>query len=250
MYALTFSIIFAILATGLDANPVGLKAVSSSQRVLSADEMLFFTSDGRVETIKRINYREHTEGVAVATNIQHNYNFTTDFDGNTAPKIEKRCAVHKVWTLKPTERYVDWDIPMTEVVQAPPDSSVDLAVTEGFSMGNSLSVTTASTIEIVESFFSQSLGINHSKQWTLTYSTGYKFKLPPGKFGAVVINPMTTRHSGYLDIGCVGRAKRTEFSGESYESKSYSDNTWFEGLIGLCIGDTYPLHKCFGEGIL
>ncbi|KAI6248621.1 hypothetical protein HI914_03312 [Erysiphe necator] len=221
-------------------------------RTLNADEMIHFDSKGHVEVVPRSDYLNYTGGVPIARPEQLYANFTVDVEEetNAEHKIEKRCKKQTVFTMKPAQTYVNWDVPMSGVVLAPPNSPASVSINEGFHIQNSLSSPPSLAINQIKQFMKLTFGISYSKSWTSSYKTGYTFSVPAGKFGVVVINPLTTRHSGYVDMGCIGQAKRTEFFGESYQPKAYSNMEWVEGLIGLCVGDTYPLHKCFGEGTL
>ncbi|RKF53255.1 putative celp0028 effector like protein [Erysiphe neolycopersici] len=253
----TFAIIIqtCILAFGATAaaTPATINGPSSNiQHILAADEMIHFNSKGNVEVVKRSEYLKYTGGVPIATPEQRYVNFTidTEEEAETQHKIEKRCQKQTIFTMKPTQTYVNWDVPMSGIVLAPPDSTASLDINEGFTIENSLVSTQTLASGKIRNFMKHSFGTSFSKSWTTSSSHSYYFTVPPGKFGAIVINPLTTRHSGYVDIGCIGQAKRTEFSGESYRPKSYSDKEWVEGLIGVCVGDTFPLRKCFGEGTL
>lgn len=220
--------------------------------LLSADEVILFNNEGRVEIMSRSESLKFTGGLPVARKEQRYANFTLDIDEdiNTENKIQKRCKRQKVFTMKPAETYVNWDVAMSGVIRAPPHSNATINVASGYWIGNSLSVSIPATLDIIKEFLSASLGISYGRTWTTTYSAGYTFLIPAGKYGAIVSNPIATRHSGYVDLGCLGNSKRVEFSGESYRSKSYSDMAWVDGIIGLCLGDTYPLPRCTGKGTL
>ncbi|RKF54012.1 putative celp0028 effector like protein [Golovinomyces cichoracearum] len=245
-------------------------SLSEIKNELSPDEMIFFGREGRIQVIRRSEYATYTQGITIATAEQHYVNITNNTGGmrtdktkqlyqRTAEeidrdseglKMQKRCQQHQVFTMKPVESYVDWDIPMSGVLLAPSDSPASISVNEGFSIANSVSASVSANFALIKNFLKSTFDVSNTRSWTATSMGDYKFSVPPGKFGAIVINPITIRHSGHLDIGCIGQAKRTEFSSESYQSKKYSNMLWIEGLIGLCVGDTYPLKMCFGEGTL
>ncbi|RKF81715.1 putative celp0028 effector like protein [Golovinomyces cichoracearum] len=245
-------------------------SLSEIKNELSPDEMIFFGREGRIQVIRRSEYATYTQGITIATAEQHYVNITNNTGGMSTDKtkqlhhraaeeidrdseglkIQKRCQQHQVFTMKPVETYVDWDIPMSGVLLAPSDSPASVSVNEGFSITNSFSASASANFKFIKDFMKSTFDVSNTRSWTATSMGDYKFSVPPGKFGAIVINPITIRHSGHLDIGCIGQTKRTEFSSESYQSKKYSDMLWIEGLIGLCVGDTYPLKMCFGEGTL
>ncbi|RKF61349.1 putative celp0028 effector like protein [Erysiphe neolycopersici] len=220
--------------------------------LLNADEVILYNSEGRIEIVPRSESLHYLGDLPVAKAEQRYANFTVavEEDKNTGNKIQKRCKRQKVFTMKPVETYVNWDVAMSGVIRAPPHARATILVGSGYRISNSLSVNSPISLDVVQKYLTHSLGISYSKSWTTLYSSGYSFGVPPGKYGAIVSNPIATRHSGYMDIGCLGDSKRVEFSGESYQSKGYSGLTWVDGIIGLCVGDTYPLPRCFGNGTL
>lgn len=125
-----------------------------------------------------------------------------------------------------------------------------VSVTAGYSITNTIGVSVGASLTLVQDFLSTSYQIDYSQSWSSSYSAGYTFTVPAGKHGAVVSNPMTTRHSGSVDVGCVGYAETTTFQADSYSSKSYGDLAWVEGTISLCTSDTYPMPMCIGSGTL
>jgi hypothetical protein len=143
-------------------------------------------------------------------------------------------------------------VPMSSVLLAGSSGTTTVAVTEGYSISNSVSVGVSSQLTLVEDFLSTTFSISYTETWTSTYSASYSFQIPAGKYGAVVSNPATTRHSGRVDIGCIADAgvETTYFTADSYNSKAYGGLSWVEGTISLCTGDTYPLPRCIGEGTL
>ncbi|EPQ61702.1 hypothetical protein BGT96224_4402 [Blumeria graminis f. sp. tritici 96224] len=152
--------------------------------------------------------------------------------------------------MNPVEVFLNWDVPVSNVVLAPPMNSVSLNINQGFSIGNSVKTSLSTNIKAIKKFLSSSFSVGFSKQWTTAYSAGYRFSIPPGKYGVIVSNPLTTRHSGFMDVGCIGQAERTEFFSDTYQGKDFSDMSWVEGVIGLCVSDTYPVKRCLGSGTM
>ncbi|KAI6248624.1 hypothetical protein HI914_03311 [Erysiphe necator] len=256
MYLSTLTIIIqaAILAIEATATAPAIadKPSTRLKHILDANDVIVFDSKGRVEVVTRSESLKIIGDVPVAKAEQRYTNFTLETEERmqTEHKIEKRCKNQAVFTMKPAETYVNWDVVMSGVVRAPPHSSASINVGSGYWISNSLSVSIPWTFDVVKDYLSSTMGLSYGRSWTTTYSSGYTFMIPPGKYGAIVSNPIATRHSGHMDLGCIGNSKRVEFSGESYRTKSYSDMTWVEGIIGLCLGDTYPLPRCLGNGTL
>lgn len=224
---------------------------STLHRELTANDLIYFSHEEKIEIVSRKKYMADTVGVPIATEAQHNLNYTdTKGDEETSPTLQKRCASHTVWTLKPVEKFLGWDVLMSNVVSAPPNQSVSIYIDEGYWLGEKLSLSTSSKFNMVKIFMKTTFGVGFDKSWTTTASSRYSFTIPPGKFGAVVSNPLTTRFSGYIDTGCIGNMERSEFVGDSFQSRGHYKLDWVEGVIGLCVGDTYPLQRCMGKGVL
>lgn len=140
---------------------------------------------------------------------------------------------------------------MSSVVFSAPSTTATVAITDGYSIGNTVSVSLGTSLTLIEGFLSTSLGISYSESWTSTATVGYTFSIPDGKYGAVVSNPLTTRNSGRLQSGCVGDfSNGVEFVSDSYSSRAYGSLSWVEGTISLCTGDEYPMKMCVGDGTL
>ncbi|KAI0991955.1 hypothetical protein K3495_g16231 [Podosphaera aphanis] len=256
MYANTLFCMLVTITTASAAVFSSSQPSSNTNHELTADNMILFGINGEVNVVSRAEFEQSTNRAPIATAEQHNAKnpkYATqgkrEVDEAT-PDVEKRCPKHTVWTLNPAETFYDWDIPMSTVIHAPKNDAALVNVDSGYWVGNSLAVSTSASLDSVKKFLFNNFGLSVTSSWTTTYSTSYGFKIPPGKYGAVVSNPLTTRHSGYMDEGCIGSAKRTEFSSDSFQSKSHGGVSWVQGTIGLCIGDTYPLARCYGNGTL
>lgn len=237
------------LATNVVVTAAG--SLSKSKRLLSADEMIIYSNEGRTKVVPRAPLTTYIGDVALATPEQHHGGLKEVAKREAkSHRIQKRCEKREVFTLLPTEKYVNWDVPMSGVIHAPADSDVAISVSSGNMISNKLRVSTSEAFDVIKYFLLKTVGVSYTKSWTKKYVTKYSFIVPAGRYGAIVLNPLTTRHSGFMDTGCIGNIKRTEFSWESYETKDYSKMKWVDGIISLCLGDTYPLPRCLGNGTL
>ncbi|RKF77905.1 putative celp0028 effector like protein [Golovinomyces cichoracearum] len=246
-------LILAVLTISILANAsIAATTSSPSQKksLLSADDFVFSNKDGRAETVDREKYMAQMRRIPIATQEQHYNNKTESEDDMKKSSIRKPCTEYNVFTMKRVEKFVDWDVIMSGVVLAPPNRTASISISESYRISNKINVPVGIRGKIVEKFLSKALKIGLDNVWTTTKNTGFAFQIPPGKYGAVVSNPLTTRHSGYLDSGCIGSSERTEFSSDSYSSKDFEGLSWVEGVIGLCVGKTFPLPRCIGEGFL
>ncbi|RKF71481.1 putative celp0028 effector like protein [Golovinomyces cichoracearum] len=246
-------LILAVLTISLVANVSFAATTSSSSQkksLLSADDLVFFNKDGRAEIVNREKYMAQMRKTPIATQEQHYNNETESEDDIMKSSIRKPCTEYNVFTMKRAEEFVDWDVIMSGVVLAPPNRTASISISESYRISNKINVPAGIRGKIIEKFLTKALKIGFDNVWTTTKNTGFTFTIPPGKYGAVVSNPLTTRHSGYLDSGCIGSSERTEFSSDSYSSKNFEGLSWVEGVIGLCVGKTFPLPRCIGEGFL
>ncbi|TQS34245.1 hypothetical protein Golomagni_05379 [Golovinomyces magnicellulatus] len=246
-------LILAVLTISFVANVSSTETNSSSsqkQPLLSADDLIVFDKKDGVKIVNRKEYMAHTRKIPIATVEQHYNNETRSEDNEIENPIRKRCVQHQVVTMKPVERFVDWDVLMSGVILAPPNRTASVNVGEGYRMTNKLNVPASISRKFIETFLSKALKVGFDDVWTTTSGTGFAFTIPPGYFGAIVSNPMTTRYSGYLDSGCIGSSERTEFSSDTYTSQDFEGLSWVEGVIGLCVGKTFPLPRCIGDGFL
>ncbi|POS82188.1 hypothetical protein EPUL_006689, partial [Erysiphe pulchra] len=188
---------------------------SQIQREITAEDLIVTGHDGRIEIVSRKEYMAH---VPIATAAQYYNNLTTMEDKESSPAIEKRCQRRTVFTMNPVETFLNWDVAMSPVVLAPPNNTASVSIDKGYFLGDKLSVSMGTGLGIVKKFLTTTLSIKYDKSWMTDSSIKYSFKIPPGKFGAIVSNPLTTRHSGLVDVGCIGNSERIKFSGDSYQS--------------------------------
>ncbi|KAM3075341.1 hypothetical protein ACMFMF_006016 [Clarireedia jacksonii] len=188
---------------------------------LDESHIILFGENGRVEIANKADY---LSSVNIATTPPPGPNLI-DTNSTNASTLSKRCKSASIIRQNPDSVFLNWDVPMSSVVKAG-EASSSVAVTAGYQIGNSLSVSVSSSLTIVKDFLSSTLGISYSQTWTSTYAAAYTFPVPAGKYGVVVSNPRTTRRSGYVDTGCVGEGSSAYYQADSYESHAY----------GGCIG--------------
>ncbi|KAK0109528.1 hypothetical protein ONS95_002216 [Cadophora gregata] len=228
----------------------GLASAAVVPRTLNPDEIIVY-GEGRVEIMNKTAWESLQNGAMIGrpAAIHPDLVSGTGPVNSTASTLNKRCDSITVFTPNPVQTFLDWDVLMSSVIHATGDSAT-VSVTEGYSISNSVSVTAGLSAAIPETFLTASFGISYSETWSSTYSAAYTFGVPDGKYGAVVSNPWTTRHSGFVDSGCVGSASRAFYQADSYTSKASGGLSWVDGTISLCTGDEFPLKRCLGEGTL
>lgn len=159
----------------------------------------------------------------------------------------KRFDSSTVIIKNPASRFLGWDILMSSVLKGP--SSI--AVTSGYEISNSISVGTSATFTLVKDFLESSLSIDYTSSWTSSQSQQFTANVPEGKYGAFVSNPWTNRQSGNVFEGVIGsEGSLTYYQADSFESKSFDNLAWVDGVISLCTGDSFPMKRCLGDGTL
>ncbi|KAF8859174.1 hypothetical protein BDZ45DRAFT_714175 [Acephala macrosclerotiorum] len=250
MFTSTF--VSLILAASL-ASAAVIPDLTLAKRNLTENEIIIWGSNGRVEVMNKSDF------ALLASQSSLSFNLTAPtptslnktLSNNTLPSrsLSARCSTETIFTMNPVESFLNWDVPMSSILKAN-TATTTVSVTEGYTITNTVSVGVSTSLTLVEKYLSTTFSINYSEAWASSYSAAYAFTIPQGKYGVVVSNPLTTRHSGFVDIGCVGEAERTYFQGDSYSSKAYGGLSWVDGTISLCTGDTYPVPMCNGDGTL
>jgi hypothetical protein len=126
-----------------------------------------------------------------------------------------------------------------------------ISISTGYSITNSISVSQGASFTLVKDFLSATMSIDYSTSWQTSQTQQFSAAVPEGKYGAFVTNAWTNRESGHVWEGTIGgEGSLTYYQADSFESKSYGDLSWVDGVISLCTGDTFPLPRCVGEGTL
>ncbi|EPQ61701.1 BgtASP-20389 [Blumeria graminis f. sp. tritici] len=235
-----------VIATTLPLSPL--------ERSLTQDDAILFGLNGQVDVVPRTEFVRYAESLPLATEEQHIFNVSTpsldSAENKPSRTITSRCSKETVWALNPAHTFVGWDVLMSSVVKAPPNNSISINVEEGHWITSKLSASSSTTTKLIEKFLADAFSTSSDGSWSTSYSTTFSFEVPAGKYGAIVSNPLTTVHEGHVDVGCIGQAERTEFVSHTYQSRDYFNLKWVEGVIGLCVGDTLPLARCYGPGSL
>lgn len=161
--------------------------------------------------------------------------------------LEKRAG-DTIIVPNPSARFLGWDTLMSAIVKGAP---TDIAVSAGYSVSNSISVGVGAEFSIIENFLSASMSIDYTQSWESSQSQQFTAKVPEGKYGAFVSNAWTHRESGNIWRGKIGgEGSLTYYQGDSFDSRSFGNLNWVDGVIALCTGDSFPLKRCLGEETL
>ena len=251
------SLIFFKMLTSQLFSVIGLAtavlAAPSTIHLRSDDVVLY--GNGRYQIVKRTEleeleaYRKNGTVPPTPGSLMVNLITSSGSESETKPNspIKKRDGV-AIFMPAPDSRFLGWDVQMSQVVRGAPTT---ISVSSGYDISNSISVGTSASLTLVENFLSTSFSIDYSQSWTSSQSQQFSGAVPAGKYGAFVSNPWTNRKSGKLFEGRIGsEGTLTEYIADSFEDKSFGQMSWVDGVISLCIGDTFPLPRCLGEGTL
>lgn len=227
--------------------------------VLSEHDIIAWGKDGRIEILNKMDHPELSEP-AHPPSIFDNEQYSNannliahgiPVNGSFASNFGKRCNTQTFVVPGPTEHFTGWDVPMSAVVHATGTTNL-IAVTEGYTITNSISVSEATQLTLVKDYLTTTYTTDYTQSWASSYVTAYTFGVPEGKYGVIVSNPQTTRQSGFVATGCVGSNEYSTsyYQADSFQSKSQQGLAWVEGTIGLCLSDTYPIPRCLGQGTL
>lgn len=222
-----------------------------SPKNIGHDKAVLLLHDGTTKTIDKKDLRLNLGSVALAppTDSFPKF-FETNYSNSTSSRrLSKRAGAQFIIPL-PDAEFLGWDIPMSTIVHAN-EADATAAMAQGQSIANSISVSTSLTAT-VEKFLQIGTTINY--QWTETAMlTGtVTMTIPKNRWGAIVSNPLTFRKSGYIFNGQPGSAQYEYFQADSFTQNTYTYGqnslSWVKGVVTTCLGDSYPLKRCLGEG--
>ncbi|KAF2854915.1 hypothetical protein T440DRAFT_464244 [Plenodomus tracheiphilus IPT5] len=128
--------------------------------------------------------------------------------------------------------------------------SMTIAITEGYSVSNAITVSAGLDQTIIADKLQGSLGIDYSRTWTTSSLTAVTGTVLDGQCGCMIWKPMTTRRYGSVMQGCVGALKVGTFQADDRGSASYNGMNWIAGARSMCAkkGSNPPLSRCQGSG--
>jgi hypothetical protein len=219
---------------------------------VGADKIILY-GRGRYSLIKRTDFLElkAARNSAITPPKPGNLNEALiTYIGNETNEYAQRLTKRDTTLIMPNPniRFLGWDVQMSQVVKGAPTS---ISVSSGYSISNTISVGTSSQLTLVKDFLSVSMSINYSQSWQSTQTQTFQASVPDGKYGAFVSNPWTTRASGNVWTGTIGgEGSLMAYQADSFESRNFDTMEWVDGVISLCVSDTFPFKRCLGEGTL
>ncbi|KAJ0421251.1 hypothetical protein BJY00DRAFT_323298 [Aspergillus carlsbadensis] len=221
---------------------------------IPSDKTTLLLYDGTTKTVDKKDLAVHLPGISLSPPADSLPKFIkTGGDVYSSPsrRLSKRSGAQFIIPL-PDEEFLGWDIPMSQIVHAN-EADATVAMAQGQSVANSITVGT-SFQATVEKFLQIGTKIDYAHTETATLTGTVTMTIPKNRWGAIVSNPLTFRKRGYVFSGQPGSAQYEYYQADSFtqDTYSYGQNSlsWVKGVVTTCLGDSYPLKRCVGDGEL
>ncbi|KAK2033205.1 hypothetical protein LX32DRAFT_514943, partial [Colletotrichum zoysiae] len=228
-----------------------VSAASVHPRMLSADEVVVLSPDGNSRVMKAADYDALERAAAIApAPASAPFSPRGVATGSASRRTRRRHGCeqsNELQTLSDTT-FVDWDVPMSPVVQAVGDMKAVVSVAPGYSISNSLKIKARVRVRLQGILHRINREMSWGITWTTTEENTYRYTMPGGLYGIIVSQPSVRRIEGAVLSGCTDSPDVEPFEYNSYTSHSYGHLNWVSGVIRLCVNETYPIPFCVGQG--
>lgn len=220
---------------------------------LSSDKAILLLHDGTSKTVDKRDLGAHLPGVSLSPPTDSLPKFIETGNGHSGPssRLRKRDGAQFIIPL-PDEEFLGWDISMSTIVHAN-EAEATVAMAQGQMIANGITVG-SSFQATVEKFLQVGYSIDVSYTETATLTGTVTMTIPENRWGAIVSNPLTLRKKGYVFNGQPGSGQYEYYQADSFthDTYSYGENSlsWVKGVVTTCLGDSYPLKRCVGDGEL
>ncbi|KAH7131292.1 hypothetical protein EDB81DRAFT_808298 [Dactylonectria macrodidyma] len=214
-------------------------AATPSSTVLAADDVIVLNVDGTSQVMKATEFdRLETRALAAPVSIN---------PANTAKLTRRGCEESTEVQITSDEEFLNWDVAISPVLSSSGGTGT-VAVTSGYSISNTVSVSASYDVTIIKDLLSSSLSISYSETWSTTESQTLSFTVPENQNGVIVSQPYVRRVQGNILSGCTDSPDKEAFTSDTYTSQSYGNLNWVKGVIRLCSSEQYPIPYCIGTG--
>jgi hypothetical protein len=238
-----------VLLASLCANSAFAAALPADQ--VSADKAVLLLRDGTTKTVDKKGLAFHLNGVALEPPTDE-FPRSIKSDGFSGLSgLQKRAGAQIVIPL-PDQEFLGWDIAMSPITHAN-EADATVAIASGQTVANSVTVG-ASISGLIDKWLTIGASINYAETTTNTLTGTATMTIPKDKWGAIVSNPLTHRRRGYVFSGTPGKGQFDYWQADSFDRKSVAYQNakldWVQGVITTCLGNSYPLKMCNGDGEL
>ncbi|KAK1574409.1 uncharacterized protein LY79DRAFT_566169 [Colletotrichum navitas] len=237
-----FSILAAagLLVAGATAAPTPEPAA------LNWDDVVIVMDDGSTKVMKADKWAE-IERRAPLPPIPEGFS-TTPVRKAPENNITRRdCKWSAEAQILTDEEFLGADVAVSPVVSSFGAIS-DVSVASGYSISNTVTVTSGAEAFLIEKVLSVTLSVSYAYSWTTTETQTLRFTMSANNYGLVVSQPNVRRVTGNMLSGCADKPTVTPFVSDTYTDQSYGHLNWVKGVIRLCNSTVYPVPFCSGEG--
>lgn len=156
------SLILSTLLVGASlVSAVAMPRAPILPRNLTENDIVLWSADGRMEVMNKSEFAQLSSPSSSVFNITTSQpisvNTSATISNNTARNIEKRCSSHDIYTMYPVQTFLNWDVPMSQVVLSSGDTTT-ISVASGYTVSNTINVGYSVSASI-ESFLTETLSI-------------------------------------------------------------------------------------------
>ncbi|WQF78737.1 hypothetical protein CDEST_03751 [Colletotrichum destructivum] len=228
---------FSVLST---AGLIGaaIAAPRPAPVALNYDDVVVIGEDGTHQIMKSAEYDALQARAALAPAP----------DVKPIEGLERRgCEESTEVQVLSDDEFLNWDVAISPVLSSI-GGSATVSVANGYSLANTVTVSSGVTGSFAEGVLGVSLSVSYAETWTTTETQTLGFTVPEGQYGLVVSQPNVRRVTGNILTGCTDSPSKSSFQSDTYSSQAYGNLAWVKGVIRLCNSTTYPVPYCIGNG--
>ncbi|OJJ42221.1 hypothetical protein ASPZODRAFT_125875 [Penicilliopsis zonata CBS 506.65] len=254
------TLVGAFLVVAARAAPVldGAKPLNSTiwtpDYVLQPDEVILY-GEGRMEVVHESIFHgllADQEISLEAPEVDESFlSFnSSDLSSDLEARDEVSCGRTLALVTTSTQTFIDWDVQMSPVVIGTGTNGLNVYVSSGYSVSNSVSVSAGLDLgEITSKLSAISTGIDYTRTWSTQTVIQVNGNVPNGFSGVMITKPIKNRKYGKTMTGCIGSQTQSgTFMADSFEQGSYAGVSWVSGAITMCVKKQFPLTRCTGSG--
>ncbi|RAL16363.1 uncharacterized protein BO97DRAFT_131764 [Aspergillus homomorphus CBS 101889] len=229
-------------------------AIPAQPALCGPDEAVIFLTNGSTTTVKKADLASHLQGLTFLSSEASDNALPQLIKANaSSPNMAKRGSSAELIIPLPDQDFLGWDVAMSTIVHAN-QAAATVAIQSGQSIANSITTGASADFTLVKDFLSMSTSISYQETATSTVTGTVTMTIPANKWGAIVSNPLTHRKRGYVFTGGPGGGQFEYYQADSFTDASFKLEggtlSWVKGVVTTCLGDTYPLARCVGDGSL
>lgn len=225
---------------------LGVSNAMPANTILGFDDLLFLREDGNHQVMKKWEYQIQ-EDIREVQRRKALGNAPRNPTPSPEADLRDRCLESLEVQITSDTKYEGDDIPMSPVVGNQGSSTAIVAVSKGYSVANTLEITTTNTASVY-SMMEVSLAIAVGVTWTTTDTQTFSYYVPTGQYGLVISNPYIRRIEGNTLSGCTDSPTVEPLLSETYTATAFGALEWVKGPITMCNSTTYPIPFCTGDG--